>query len=454
MKLEDIDQLFKDNERQFDQMPGEQLWARLEQRLAEQPVAPLGEAGEKLPQKQFRLSGFWRYAAAAALILVVLSPVVLYLLGVSQKKDDQMAVKMVSEQVVNENRLESAEQTTSAPPESTAISYSRADTETKSSNSNRQVMPAAPMPKSVATTEGEYDDVLAEKKVTTVKPGFSETKQRAYQPPPNISYAEPDVAASQSPPQPGRALAKENADESGAYSQRQENLSQSVISVPSATPPLADPVYSRYYLGIASALGQNAVQNLPKGYNATGIYEPPVTNNSGKPYITPADAERDKAAETAPASKKKQNAKLAAPAAGSKEEAPAPITLNSLAWLWGTWVSTANNATVTEKWQPNGTAVISSTVNNNTIFSETATLKTLGYRLVYTINNPQTRAPETYRLTENSTAYILIFESIAATTYPNTITYSLEAANSLRVTFTGIDTNGLLIQNTLQYHKE
>ncbi len=31
MKLEDIDQIFKDNERQFDKLPPEQVWHKLEQ---------------------------------------------------------------------------------------------------------------------------------------------------------------------------------------------------------------------------------------------------------------------------------------------------------------------------------------------------------------------------------------------------------------------------------------
>jgi len=461
MKLEDIDQLFKNNERQFDQMPGEQIWARLEQRLAEQPVAGAPEVGKELPQKQFRLRGFWRYAAAAVLVLVVLSPVALYFLGITQKSYQQMAVKTATEQPANIELIKPADSASNSAQVYTEESSLLRSAEADNYPDERNKPAAAnqtPDAITYSANSSASNTAATATKTSAAKPEMPEVKQRsapAGQPPATVTFVPPPTYTLPQPQRSQNVASGINTSEGNTMAKHplhEDVMSKSATVIPPVNPPLADLAYSRYYIGLAQEGLQEKEQNLPKGntsydYNAA----PPVTNNSGKPFMAPADATRDKTKTT---TQKKQSTKQIAPAAGSKDDAPAGITLAGIAWLWGTWKTTQNNTIITEKWQPSGKADISSMVNGNILFAETAAMKTSGKGLVYNMFNPQTGSSATYQLSAYATINNLIFENTDSSgTYPGTIAYHLVSNNTLYVTFTGLNQNGQLLQTTLLYQK-
>ena len=87
MKLEDIDQIFKDNERQFDKLPPEQVWHKLEQRLAQ------GQTPVAKTQSLFSKRSTWLYAAAAAIIILFLTPFTINLINKdASKSNEQIAL--------------------------------------------------------------------------------------------------------------------------------------------------------------------------------------------------------------------------------------------------------------------------------------------------------------------------------------------------------------------------
>ena len=73
MNLEDIDKIFNENQHQFDKMPSDKLWERLEDKLDATP-----SMWEEKPQPKVK---WLRYVAAAAVILMMAVPA-MYLIDV------------------------------------------------------------------------------------------------------------------------------------------------------------------------------------------------------------------------------------------------------------------------------------------------------------------------------------------------------------------------------------
>ncbi|MFK7907685.1 MAG: hypothetical protein AB8B69_21280, partial [Chitinophagales bacterium] len=73
MNLEDIDNIFNNNQHQFDKMPSDQLWERLEDKLDATP-----SIWEEKPQTKVK---WLRYVAAAAVILMMTIPAIYLIEG-------------------------------------------------------------------------------------------------------------------------------------------------------------------------------------------------------------------------------------------------------------------------------------------------------------------------------------------------------------------------------------
>lgn len=79
MKFEDIDKLFNERQNQFDKMPSEALWEQLDKQL------PANKPSRKI--------AYWRYWAAAALVLLCLVPLVWFNYQYSGMNDKAVAAK-------------------------------------------------------------------------------------------------------------------------------------------------------------------------------------------------------------------------------------------------------------------------------------------------------------------------------------------------------------------------
>lgn len=439
MKLEDIDHLFKNNERQFDQMPNEQVWSRLEQRLGQALVSEKTDNAATVKVVQF--GKLRRFLAAAAIILVILSPLAWYLLNTSNSADKQMAVNTAAPSTANYEPTE----TTDSAVVNALLEEDNAATSRRYTLPDDETLSQKATPIKQANKPSENQVFSSERKLPTLaskQPESNETSFADDSRPSKEIYA-PPVMSKPATPQPvaqsvasGTVGIKENSN-------LQDQLS-SVGKTNTVNPPLADVSFTRYYLGIDA-------NEQPDSYAKTTTVAPIITNNSGKPFY-PAQTETAK--QKKQISQKERTSDVAAPAA--KDDTPIPnITLKTLSWLWGTWTGTVNNAAISEKWLPDGTANISTTVNGNTYFSETATIKPSGKGLVYTIFNPQAGNIVTYQLSDFATVNNLIFEnkdnSIA---YPGIIAYHLVSDNTLYVTFTGFDPNGQPLQTTLLYQRQ
>ncbi len=86
MNLKDIDKLFNDNQHQFDKMPSDKLWERLEEKLDATPS--MWEENSQAKKKVHWL----RYVAAAAMILVMLIPAI-YLMNNAPTKSSDLAME-------------------------------------------------------------------------------------------------------------------------------------------------------------------------------------------------------------------------------------------------------------------------------------------------------------------------------------------------------------------------
>lgn len=414
MNLEDIDQIFRDNQRQFDKMPAEEVWLKLEHRLSVErsPVVKT--------KNLFFKRKTWLYVAAAALVILLVSPITLYLLKQNEsEKTGQIA--LLNEPVGNNEK---------AVAEISAHD-SMYSSELMKSEENIQ---AAQETKSYITKKSIRDSKLKKEDIENDETIASSESQPPYGSTPMASA-----------PNAEKEITKTTQDV-----QFEEN-SKLFANVESESVKGKDQDYlnfSRYY----SPLDDNT-QSLRKSDRLASEQIP-----ASKTTPSAKSAEKDKSSGLAEkrAKPKTVTDKTSTPA--KTEVSPgAGITnqidnLTQISWLWGIWTKVTDGIQISETWNSNGTGTISTHQNDKTVFSESSSIKSTNNTLVYILKHPETGKEAYYPLSGISTDKDLIFEN-RELPYPNQIRYQLISPSTLSVTFSD-EINRPGYQNTIILNKQ
>lgn len=409
MKLEDIDQIFKDNERQFDKLPPEQVWHKLEQRLAQ------GQPTVAKTQSLFSKKSTWLYAAAAAIIILFLTPFTINLINKDASKSN--------EQIALLNN-----QATEAPTVSSTID----DSVTFSA-------------KETITSE------MAEKEEEPVKLK-SESKPTGTFSAPNkdlnsLANANDNRNSATKTPEPSGAVVINNE-----RSMRKEATAVEAISSAPADASAyiiqddEDVMFSRYYLAFQDYESQREIIAPPSYNDAAASKAAPA----GRAY----DTEQSLSKEEKKSKKLTVSAKPSSqPKADVTDQVSDTKQINSLqqiSWLWGTWKSRTDDIQITETWISTGNASISITQNKKQVFSETTGILPLNNTLIYTLKHPESNKNTAYPLSNQSSEKELIFENNSVS-FPNRITYRLLSEDLLSITFADNENNPIVQKTILLY---
>lgn len=486
MNLKDIDNIFNDNQHQFDKMPSDKLWERLEEKLDATP-----SMWEEKPPKKLGV-GWLRYVAAAAVILVMMIPAVYMLNNMPHHKGDLAKNSPPSEQMVNhdnnegasreslkqiegdkvvgrtadttflyeeEAKTELAEETTSKEEKILAANQANKNkittNDTKPSNKPNTVSKPPAIRKDKGNQNEETRIVGATSKPSSRDRGLSLGEKTTTSSPrePSIS-ADKDFAAAEE-------VLEIEEDASGEVLDLDEvkispySAPKSVVKAAKVTASfnISDTqgiyAYARYNADFQPNHLSNA---LP--YDGYGYENDRVSQSTGLPKSTQVGRAKKK-------SKDESNNNIQRKRSASKEDTyPSSTATTSLGFfssLEGNWSLYSDGFTYQETWKSgnNGTLMGTATTlkNGATFFKEDLNIQLLsGEQMVYTIYHPENSQQLTYQLRTSETSIdnenYLIFDNLQ-NDFPRSITYRLMNGNDmLKITFEG-EKNGAPVTKEL-----
>lgn len=472
MNLKDIDKLFNDNQHQFDKMPSDKLWERLEEKLDATP-----SMWEEKPQKKL---GWLRYVAAAAVILVMMVPAI-YLMNNAPTKSSDLAMEQPAmydaTEATGNSREDKRDSEREAANKDVIALGSEVERDLKSSEKiaevekkeeekiiaanetirtkDKSAYTSKPKPTKSFNNNNQQNKTRSIETPNPVAatpiPSSKDRSLKATRPNPPSKpsmTADADIAIEEEVMEMEADDAGETLDEVSitAYKSRQTTAKAATPEV-KATFDITDTdgvyAYARYNADFQTSHFSNM---LPY-------------DNFGDERMSQSTLELESAKEMKPSvagsSKKKSKSNsrenIRAKRSASKEvesdNAPAtPPSLGFLTSLEGNWSLFSNDLTFQETWKsmPNGTLLGTATTLQNgiSIFKEDISINPLqGDKMVYTIHHPTNTQTLTYQLRTSETSVdnenYLIFDNLQ-NDFPRTITYRLMNGNDmLKITFEG-----------------
>ncbi|MGB1242838.1 MAG: DUF6265 family protein [Chitinophagales bacterium] len=470
MNLEDIDNIFNNNQHQFDKMPSDQLWERLEDKLDATP-----SMWEEKPQPKVK---WLRYVAAAAVILIMMIPAMYLIEGptmMSSKEDaiSHHTVAKTSNEITNRakdsNFQESKEgfaaktdkiieQTT----EQETNLIAKADTKRKSPTTAKKEVDSNQFSFQKNTNNRDTEKTKA---INNPKPKAA-TKNR--------SFEMAKKPASPSPSMSEDAEVGDFEEESIVVEETTISSKDDVAAYKNASPLSKTTgkintnfditntegiyAYARYNAEFHPNHFSNA---LP--YDGYGNDRLAQSTLKKAPQTKGRKAGNSKKMKKREQSKDRNNDNISLKRSASKEESPAleSLSLGFLNSLSGTWSYSTGSLRFEENWRmtPEGSLLGTAltTENGQVLFSEDISIVTpFGNTMIYTIQHPNNSQTLTLNLNTSETSIdnenYLVFEN-PLNDFPSKITYRLSTDTMLQITFEG-KKEGKIISKQLIMYKE
>ena len=466
MKLNDIDKIFADRQQQFDKMPAEELWNKLDARL---------QAAESTKTATIRPL-WWKYMAAAA-VLVLLIPAVWWSVNLQQSgemaQNSEMAPTAVEESK-GEIHLDEADLVSRSDSEK---SVGFVETETDTQRLFAKASPTLEKKENVAEGEKSETGQLTER----------DNRNKEILP----SSASKPVKPIPKTPEPGFAITDKDAWTNAGMEDKNIEAAGENDQIAANIPPPAEPFVEGIKPASMPAADAETVDVPVAGYESPQeIYADEIEteddqllsrNNAYSRYnlhnnmpeftnrrlSAPYDTESLQLEEvtTTRQARKKQKADnkesvpaadaYAAPVAKDEQQNYALISdLSEISWLTGNWcnhdatVSLCENWTVTNANSLRGNSF--TMVNNKREFDESFEIQKTGNEIYYNITDAEKKSTLAFKLTEQLPNQIT-FEN-RQNDYPNRIIYTYNPNGILTTRFEGTQ-NGQPVSSEIDFFK-
>lgn len=460
MKLEDIDKIFNNNQHQFDKMPSDKLWERLEEKLDATP--PMWE--EK-PTPKVR---WLRYVAAAAVILIMMLPAMYLIDGIGIAPQAHKNSSLEEHPIVAKVEKNESESIRS-PKDTPSVDIAK-----------EEKTLAKPIQETKISTNAKEETILRqyslkdrdENKLKETSP-TSYTRDIAK---PAIKSAPKPITKKQSlPPPPPPASSNPSDEQDIAVKEESENnfsfgeaeieekteLEEAEISSYQAAPK-AIPTSKKEIDAFQSSSGN--INNINKihadsRYNVDfdrRLFSNALSPDNSYSFEPPIQKQEIKK----PTKNRKSSSKKIQAKKPSSNKVDASLALPSsdfLNNLEGNWVQYIEEKSYYETWtnSPNGTFMgTASTLQNGSIlFKENISITPLqNGDLRYTIHHPQMLTLHTSSINTNS-ENLLIFENLQ-NNFPSKITYRLTTETMLEITFEGKKENQIIVKQLIMVKQQ
>ncbi|MEZ4884186.1 MAG: DUF6265 family protein [Chitinophagales bacterium] len=460
MNLKDIDKLFNEHQHQFDKMPSNKLWERLEEKL---DATPSMWEEKPRPKKVHWL----RYVAAAAVILVMMVPAIYF----TNAPQGDLAMEQPAN--YNESPAENNPSVRSADMESMKMKSDTAMSISKENNSPNTEIAANEERKEEETLiaaksrdNNKDKPKFTSKNNTTIASNSNQTIDKptivTAAPKPSISTTNrslkaisPNTSESSMTEDADIAIEEEvmemEADDAGqvldevninAYSAAKP-VSKAAKPTVKATFNITDTNEAYAYSRYNADFNRSSLSNMMPydGYGDERRSQSTLEMESAKKIESTKAGSSKK-------SKENSNNNIMLKRSASKTDmdgASSAKSLGFLSSLEGNWSFYLNGMFFEENWKmtPNGTLLgTAKTLQNGAIlFAEDLSIHSLqGDKMTYTINHPNNSQSLTYQLRTSETSTdnenYFIFDNLQ-NDFPRTITYRLMNIDMLKITFEG-----------------
>ncbi len=426
MKLEDIDNIFREQQHQFDKMPSDKLWQRIDSELT-----PTLEVVQTSRHKVVR----WRYYAAAVALLVILP--LSWLLITHSPTDSNNKMAMADKKAMTESPIivETVETKTAnniiekdMAATTTDITEETVPTIAKPPiQSKEEISVQTPRKKAIATQKPSsptnknidlssnkttaFNDAIAPSKAntypTTSKPKNSNATQTTAPPTSTVIKSGNNQNSQETAPVNDEAIAETNTT---TIPIEAESISAASPSSPTANAPIAVSTTSKNTTQLADkSLAQKNAHGYSIGYSRYYANTPLALLDDSKNLSVVQKTVITAADPSTPSSTKAKNRSLL----GNE-----PPLINQYNWLLGHWNDAESPLTFHENWQQindlsyqaSGTAIL----NGQTVYVENISLNQLGDQLYYQCQNPNNAQYITLRATSKN-ANKITFETTDST---------------------------------------
>ncbi len=485
MNLEDIDNIFNNNQHQFDKMPSDQLWERLEDKLDATP-----SMWEEKPQSKVK---WLRYVAAAAVILMMAIPAMYLIEGPNTSSKELAIDSPTSKTAATSNHEEIAERTNKLQKEDSMVETFNKDFAAKADKIMEETAEEEPnliakadtKRKPTPTAKKEIDSNQFSLQKNTNNRDTEKTKViNSPKPKPQAIAKNRSLEISKKPAPPSPSMSDDaeagDFEEESIVMEEEEGISLDEVNVTSykSTPPLASKAAGIQQINTNFDITNTEGVYAYARYNAE--FQPSHLSNFmpydgyGDDRLSQSTLKKAPAMKEMPAgnakkmkkrdkSKDRNNDNISLKRSASKEESPAleAISLGFLNSLSGTWSYFTGNLRFEENWRmtPEGSLLGTAltTENGQILFSEDISIVTpFGNTMIYTIQHPDNSQTLTLNLNTSETSIdnedYLVFEN-PLNDFPSKITYRLSTDTMLQITFEG-QKEGKPISKQLIMYKE
>ncbi len=463
MKLEDIDKIFNNNQHQFDKMPSDKLWERLEEKLDTTP-----SMWEEKPTTKVR---WLRYIAAAAVVLIMMVPA-MYLIdgtGVTPQAHENTSIEYPAVAKAENNESESIRSLKDTPSAKIAkeektiakpIQEPQISTNAKREAALRQYVSEDIEEKTFDNTDATAFHTKPKERVKnltrpTIKaaPKPSITRQPLSPPSPTSSNSSSakDIVADQ----------ELEEDFSFAEVEIEEEIELEEVEISAyQVPRKAMPVNKNATGNVQSGNWNGDITNdiyADARYNVD--FDRSQFSNALAPtnaYTFESQTQKQEAKQTTKNRKKESKKLQSKRSVSNKADATLALpTLGFLNNLEGDWAQYIGEKSYYETWanSPNGTlfGTASTLQNGGVLFKEDISITPLqNGDLLYTIHHPQTQQTLTLQASTINVdnENLLIFENLQ-NEFLRRITYRLATNTMLEITFEGKKENQIIVKQLI-----
>lgn len=490
MKPENIDELFRKHQGQFEKQPTSSLWDRLDQKLGEEGVQTDATVAQTATVKPMRR--LWLKRLAAAAILIVALPLSWLMIKESNNNlADQSAntgMSKIAPAIATENNEEvlyktivnGSTETTEEEHTSTRDGRGGSERNKELDNKNKQQTSRESDRNIIKKAEKKEaapiinDGIAANKDKANVSSTIEETSKTEYGSKP-IELEETEYngatevadeiaileeAAAQE--KEGMPINDNNASAKNTKEAIAPPSAKVVVAPPPPPPPTPQAPLPTPTFNIEQSTGTVSGFN-PQNYTRykwavnPSIHANSMANAVSPPTkmkdIQPTKSKTKRGARKKGLKKSKSAADATAPTADIVEEI-AP-NLHQLTWLLANWGSTNADASINETWEKaaNNTWEATSTavVNGQFLQHEKISLQQTEDGIFYETTNLYNNTIDRYRLVDLSTNRA-VFQNMDNEIFPSTITYSQATDTTLFIEFSGYQ-SGMFVQPILVMYK-